>query len=1162
MKTHSKWKGVVLATLALVLAFSLAVPFAVNQANDNEAEALDLIWGLAEGIPALGLPQGAGALIDTAIVPGTMTVFVLCDQAMGAGSVVVYRSDDGGLSWRTPSAIPLFDNDADGAVDEDRIDGVDNDADGFFDEDPPSEVGVAILPSPNYTVDGTVHVVTNETVADALGTVVLPTGWVYTSVDKGITWPNVTAPIPTAPMCIAADPNYNSLLSGGTIAVGGTYNGAALASVWYETWQSPVLAWSGGWTPVPSNVADVPDTLALKYAPTSALRLIAVQRDIVTLAVWGVTGGLATGFPALAAGLPAPGVTNDGAAMIYADPLLLTTNAVLALGQDYDPVSSVACPNCPMYMFVGTNDGPAAAGGTNGGTYWFDPTTAAFVNLQATATMPAAHTDTSGIIARGPYTRAELLTGCARVPLTYQLDVRTMVWEHPVYIEDCGGPIGTISNNVGVKFPAMTLGSGACTACPASVVFGDTVWAITTQIPASAYGIQPAQTPGDLTVLSQSNNFGDNWWDTCLTQEDFRWVITDSLWVDALTGFIVCDTGTGIQSTFKSPAPTQWKRVDRWQGVQRIEISKDGAALFLLDTGMTGGKVLVSLDMGETCFKATPADPNCIPTVMMTCLAAGTANDIAVGDWNGHIYVTHDGGSNWVDTGQVGAKIKSLDAPRFYAVVKHWLAGIDTLAGGQDVLVSKDDGATWNPAGIAMWGGGAIALAGHIEAKFSPMYNGSTENLAYAGLMGTGADDMYRADLSAFGLWTRMGHPTSPAPISNFEVVHVTGIVGDPACKENIIYAMQATNANIHASYYPELLSLTVPLWRNDTVALGGAGVPGVISLANVGLANAVWGVSAIATPGRTNIPCGFSVVQGAGSPGSVTLYCRDNGGALGVNVIANITETSAFLTPIPNVSPSEGAIVPSNNTATGEPVELQWSAVPGATQYDVMTITDINNPATILAAGTAFNLIGTTELSIGVGALVDGQTYYWRSRVAATTGMANHTGPWSNYHSFTVESVEMHVAPELLSPACGATDVPQRPTFAWSGVEDAASYDFQLASDAEFMDIVDEQSLSGGQTNYVSPEELDFDTYLSWRVRAHGGTGIDAWTTPWSTCVFIIKEAPPTPTPPVIVQEGDTVVIEQVEEDTPAWVWVVIIIGAILAVVVIVLIIRTRRPA
>jgi len=1102
MIPKSKWRGVVLAALALVLAFSLAVPLTLQKAQ--EAEAMDLIWGLAEGMPALGLPAGAGAMTAVAEVPGTSTVFVLCDPtlstpAVGVATVVLYRSDDGGLSWGTPIVIPIV---------------------------AATEVGVDLEVSPNYRLDGTVFVLTNDPVGG--------NGRVYASRDKGITWPvlyrTVVTPATAQVNCLAIDPYFNSLLSGGTIAVGTLW--VAPASTYYERWQSPVIGWSGLWTPVLSSGADAPDTLALKYAPTSAVRIMAVQWDPVTTTPYGITGAITTGFPLLAFGLPVPGVTSDGSMPLpWGIPFAAPTNAEIAIGSDYDPVSTPACANCPMHFFIGTDDGVA---NPNGSLYWFDPTLAAFVDLGAT--QPALHRDISGVVARGMYTRAELVVGCADIPITYKLDVRTQVWSVPVYIDGLGGPIGTISPTaVGVKL--------------AYTGTGDRVHAITTQVPASAYGIAPAAAAGDLTCLSQSDNYGTSWWDTCLTQEDFRQVIQDQLWVSTLSGFVVTDTGTGIQSTFKCPMLGQWKRVDRWQGIQRITQSIDGLAIFLLDTGFTSGKVLRSTTGGDS-FTPTATDPVVIPTIMMTCIAAGTADDIFVGDWNGHIYVTHTGGTSWTDSGQIASSIKSLDVPRFYTLIKHVLAGVDTLVGfNQAVLISKDNGATWASAGAAMWGGFGFGAAGHIEAKFSPMYNGVTENLVYAGLAGTLADNVYRADVSTVGLFTNMWVRGAATTVSNFEVVHVPGIVGDMLCKENIMYVLRAGTTQIYATYYPELVSQTVPLWRPDLVALGGV---------------ALWNLGG-PTPGATNIPCPLDVVVAAGSPGAVTLFARDVSGALVIlgwapQVVANITETVAFLKPIAIVSPADGATVPSNNTATGEPVELQWPAVPGATAYDVMVLTDINNPATVVFQ---VGLIGApsffTEVSIPIGTLVDGQLYFWRTRISNTTGLNDHTGPWGKWTSFTVESVEMHKAPTLLSPTAGELGVALRPNFRWSVIQDITSTDFELATDPAFLNVIDTQTFTVQQT-YGYGTDLDYNTKYYWRVKGHGGgTGIDAWTTPWTESLFTTMVVPPTPTPlptappPVIITE---------ETITPGWIWALIAIGGVLAVVVVVLIVRTRRPA
>ena len=1124
MKTKSKWKGALLATMALVLALSLAVVGAPGPKQANEAEAADLVWFYAEGFPPLILPAGAGAIIDVAVIPGTNTVFVLCDQGIGPGAVVVYRSDDGGYSWGTANDL--------GPAGLAVLIGT-----------PAGEEGVVIVPSPNYNQDGTVFVLTNDTLAVAPGA-----GYVYASKDKGVTFGTAgftTGATTAAPTSLAIDPNFNSLLSGGTIVVGTVFSGAT--SVFYETWQSPVVGWTAAWTPV--AVVGGPDTLAVKYAPTSSVRLIAVMNDNGgwnpgVSGIWGVTGSIITGFPALAGAMPVPG-NNNGCVLIHASnpggAVGAVTSAVIALGSDYDPVSTAACPNCPMYFFVGTDGVVAGAPGPpniSSSTFMFDPLTSpgtlTMVDMKAASTLPAIHWATSGLVARGMYNRAELLSGSANAPVTYTYDVGIMAWDNLVRIAGDGGAIGTLSNNVGVKLAYM--GSG------------NQVHAVTAQIPASAYGVAPAALAGDLTCLSISDNYGGSWSDTALTQENFRTRIVDTLWLSASTGFVVCDDTAGVagrQSVFKTwMFGMSWKRVDRWQGVQRIDISADDAAIFLLDTGMTGGKVLASADVGES-FTPTASDPTAIVTIMMTCIAAGSALDIFVGDWNGHIHVTHDGGVNWTDTGQVAAAIKSLAVPRFYNLAQHVLAGVDTLAGfNQGTLLSKDDGAIWSSAG-AGWLGGGFGAAGHVEVKFSPMYNGTTENFAYAGVNGSIGANMFRADLSAPGVWTSMAAPN--VPIANFDIVRDTHVTRCGSTNENILYALQLNTNLISATYDPELCSATVPLWRFDAVA------PAVLWGATAGAA--VWGMDPVGTPGGTNIPCPFDVV----SNGGVTLFARDQTGAGFGDGIANITETAAFLTPVVKYSPADGALVPSNNLATGEPVEYQWTPVAGATSYDVTTVTDTDNPATILAAGTVAGR-AATEFSVPLGSLVDGQTYFWRVRVATTTGGNDHTGPWSCWHSYAVEAVEIHVAPTLLSPESGETGVPLRAMFRWSVIEDVVSTDFQFSTSASYLTLLADETF-GAQQTYAYPEDLDYEATYHWRVRGHGGTGIDAWTTPWAEGIFttmkeVIEPTPgptPTPIPPVI--------IEEVSAETPAWVWALIAIGAVLAVVVIVLIMRTRRP-
>jgi hypothetical protein len=845
-----------------------------------------------------------------------------------------------------------------------------------------------------------------------------------------------------------------------------------------------------------------------------------------------------------------------------------------------------------MYFFAGTFGEPTLP--TRSSTFWFNPNLGSFADLKASSTLPAVHLATSGLLAQGTYTRANLLTGCAGIPITYKVDVRTMVWAIPSFIEGDGGPMGLVSGNVGVLLES-----------------GNPTYALTS-------GILGPVAAGDLTCLSTSPDYGDNWSDTCLTQEPFITQVVDMAWVDSGAGFgvgwVVCNDGAGNTSVFKSPAPTSWKRVDRWQGVQRITISSDYemgtglGAIMLLDTGTTGGKVLRSLDDGES-FQILPSDPVAIVTIPMTCFAAGTADDIFIGDWNGHVYSTHDGGATWGDSGQIASSIKSIDVPKFYATVQHVILGVDGLTTMYMApLISKDDGATYGPTGNGLWGPGGTGLTGHIEAKFSPTYTGvvGADNFAYLGIFGTGGDGMHRVDLQAnpaITFFTRMAvNAGAVTPIANFDIIHYPGI-NSVSGRDNIMYVADATafpvGGQIYATYEPETTSVLTPLWRND--GLAGITVPaqqgGFPTMWQAGVAP-VLGNFAMRnfTPGGTFIPTPLSAMKAALSfpfeyePGQfititlnwATIRVRDDltMGVTGAGLIPTApfpwdvvwsnNETGAFLTPIAMTEPANGALVPSNNISTGEPVELMWPAVDGAVSYDILVCTEMGNMQSwVVNAGA----IAATELSIFQGMLADGATYYWVTRVASTWGaggVGDHTGPWSAWQSFSVgfQGQESPASIRLVSPGVGSTTEPLKPNFAWEPTTQAAAdsvtgYVFMLASDPSFSEettLVDENV--GMQQGYALSEELEYETTYFWSITASGQTGTSTWTLPpiqgiFTTAGEVIEPEPtpqPTPQPPVKIEVSD--------DATPAWVWVLIVIGAILAIAVIVLIVRTRRPA
>jgi len=110
--------------------------------------------------------------------------------------------------------------------------------------------------------------------------------------------------------------------------------------------------------------------------------------------------------------------------------------------------------------------------------------------------------------------------------------------------------------------------------------------------------------------------------------------------------------------------------------------------------------------------------------------------------------------------------------------------------------------------------------------------------------------------------------------------------------------------------------------------------------------------------------------------------------------------------------------------------------------------------------------------------------------------------------------------------------------------------------------------------TVYQTVTKLDYNTTYYWRVR-----GIGASTeTDWSPVTgFTTMAEPVAPAPPVVIETVPPPVIEippaqpppqinippapeQPAPIAPAYIWAVIVIGAILVIAVIVLIVRTRR--
>jgi len=174
--------------------------------------------------------------------------------------------------------------------------------------------------------------------------------------------------------------------------------------------------------------------------------------------------------------------------------------------------------------------------------------------------------------------------------------------------------------------------------------------------------------------------------------------------------------------------------------------------------------------------------------------------------------------------------------------------------------------------------------------------------------------------------------------------------------------------------------------------------------------------------------------------------------------------------------------------------------------------------------------------------------------------------------------------AAELLAPEVGEVDVSLRPAFAWSAVEDADGYNFELADNADFIvplvKLSDDLSMLT-VTAYGYRPGLDYSASYYWRVRAvagdastHKKTHITTFEEEgdWVTGVFTTMDEPTEEAPPVVVEEvgPPEITVEPIVEVitpaatpiTPAWIYVIIGVGGVLVIALIVLIVRTRRVA
>ncbi|TET25860.1 MAG: hypothetical protein E3J67_02955 [Dehalococcoidia bacterium] len=256
-------------------------------------------------------------------------------------------------------------------------------------------------------------------------------------------------------------------------------------------------------------------------------------------------------------------------------------------------------------------------------------------------------------------------------------------------------------------------------------------------------------------------------------------------------------------------------------------------------------------------------------------------------------------------------------------------------------------------------------------------------------------------------------------------------------------------------------------------------------------------------------------------------------------------TYEDALVGPVELESPADGVGVDRTNKLT-----LEWEGLDDADDYEVRCYADEDFKTAYKVFKGA---IGGDEpvlvLTEGDG-IESGTEYWWKVRVAESEPLVSKWSVvWSTTTAMGAAQWNPFSGPVNEYPWMGATDVPLAPTFAWNTADWATGYEFELADNDAFTDAFTKSLTT---TVYQYETDLTYFTTYFWKVRAVSATG----TSNWATGVFTTMERPAEivePPPPVEIPPLPAPI-------TPAWIWAIVVIGAVLVIAVIVLIVMTRR--
>ncbi len=246
--------------------------------------------------------------------------------------------------------------------------------------------------------------------------------------------------------------------------------------------------------------------------------------------------------------------------------------------------------------------------------------------------------------------------------------------------------------------------------------------------------------------------------------------------------------------------------------------------------------------------------------------------------------------------------------------------------------------------------------------------------------------------------------------------------------------------------------------------------------------------------------------------------------------------------------SPADGAHVDDNACDCNRDavVTFDWEDVDEVDLYEVGFYLNAETGTWLWTEKSDYNGYVASPAGNDATEFQSGETYGWRVRTVDPV-----FSPWSDMWELYPQLLQV----SELQPDAGQTNVATRPVFTWNGPGMAAAYEFTLAKDAQFENVV--ASFSGSTalelTAWACDRELSPGTSYFWRVRSVNG---DACS-PWVAGAFTTAAVTPAP-----VAGGATIIDLPASEPlaADALIWVMLGVLSLLMVALIVLVLRTAR--